>query len=82
MSLVGPRPGLPDEVSRYEPWQVRRLEVQPGLTGLAQVLGRSDISWDEMVRLDIYYAENWTVEMDMRILLMTVPAVLARRGAY
>jgi exopolysaccharide biosynthesis polyprenyl glycosylphosphotransferase len=82
MSLVGPRPGLPDEVSRYEPWQIRRLEVSPGLTGLAQVLGRSDISWDEMVRLDVYYVENWTVEMDLRIILMTVPAVLAGRGAY
>lgn len=82
MSLVGPRPGLPAEVEQYQLWQLRRLEVLPGLTGLAQVLGRSDISFDEMVRLDIYYTENWTVEMDLRILLMTIPAVLARRGAY
>jgi exopolysaccharide biosynthesis polyprenyl glycosylphosphotransferase len=82
MSLVGPRPGLPSEVARYEPWQLRRLEVLPGMTGLAQALGRSDISFDEMVRLDIYYAENWTVAMDLRILLITIPAVLRHRGAY
>lgn len=82
MSLVGPRPALPDEVARYEAWHRRRLEVLPGLTGLAQTLGRSDISFDEMVRLDIYYAENWSLGMDSRILLMTVPAVVGGDGAY
>ena len=82
MSLVGPRPALPDEVAAYEPWHRRRLEVTPGITGLWQVLGRSNTSWDEMVRLDIYYAENWTPMMDLRILLQTIPAVLAGRGAY
>lgn len=82
MSLVGPRPGLPDEVARYEPWHRRRLEVTPGLTGLWQVLGRSNTSFDEMVRLDIYYAESWSVSMDLLILFKTIPAVLIGKGAY
>lgn len=82
MSLVGPRPAIPDEVARYEPWHRRRLEVLPGLTGLWQVLGRSDTSFDEMVRLDIYYAENWSLLMDLSILLKTIPAVLLSKGAY
>jgi exopolysaccharide biosynthesis polyprenyl glycosylphosphotransferase len=82
MSLVGPRPPTPDEVSQYEEWHYRRLEVNPGLTGLWQVLGRSDTSFDEMVRLDIYYAENWSPGMDLRILIETVPAVLSGKGAY
>ena len=82
MSWVGPRPPTPDEVARYEPWHRRRLEVTPGLTGLWQVLGRSDTSFDEMVRLDIYYAESWSVGLDLRIILQTVPAVLAGRGAW
>lgn len=82
MSMVGPRPALPSEVECYEPWHQRRLEVLPGLTGMWQVLGRSNTSFDEMVRLDIYYAENWSVGMDLRILLQTIPAVLFGRGAY
>ncbi len=82
MSLVGPRPQLPEEVAQYEEWHNRRLEVKPGMTGLWQVLGRSDTSFDEMVRLDIYYAENWSPGMDLRILLETVPAVLSGKGAY
>jgi exopolysaccharide biosynthesis polyprenyl glycosylphosphotransferase len=82
MSLVGPRPQLPEEVALYEDWHRRRLEVKPGLTGLWQVLGRSDTSFDEMVRLDIYYAENWSPGMDMRILIETIPAVLSGKGAY
>ena len=82
MSLVGPRPPTPDEVMQYEEWHYRRLEVNPGLTGLWQVLGRSDTSFDEMVRLDIYYAENWSLGMDLRILLETFPAVLSGKGAY
>ncbi len=82
MSLVGPRPGLPEEVRQYEPWHYRRLEVTPGLTGLWQVLGRSTTTFDEMVRLDIYYAENWSVGTDLRILLMTIPAVIWGKGAY
>ncbi|NJP04235.1 MAG: sugar transferase [Chloroflexaceae bacterium] len=82
MSLVGPRPGLPTEVACYEEWHHRRLEVMPGLTGLWQVLGRSNTTFDEMVRLDIYYAENWSVGMDLRIIFQTVPAVLLSKGAY
>jgi exopolysaccharide biosynthesis polyprenyl glycosylphosphotransferase len=82
LSLVGPRPPTPEEVAQYEEWHKRRLEVTPGMTGLWQVLGRSDTSFDEMVRLDIYYAENWTPGMDLRILLQTIPAVLSGRGAY
>jgi exopolysaccharide biosynthesis polyprenyl glycosylphosphotransferase len=82
MSLVGPRPPTPDEVACYEEWHRRRLDVMPGLTGLWQVLGRSDTSFDEMVRLDIYYAENWSPGMDFRILLQTIPVVLSGKGAY
>jgi exopolysaccharide biosynthesis polyprenyl glycosylphosphotransferase len=82
MSLVGPRPQLPQEVAQYEEWHKRRLEVNPGLTGLWQVLGRSDTSFDEMVRLDIYYAENWSPSMDLRIILETIPVVLSGKGAY
>ncbi len=82
MSWVGPRPPTPEEVAQYEEWHKRRLEVTPGLTGLWQVLGRSDTSFDEMVRLDIYYAENWSPKMDFRIMLQTVPVVLSGRGAY
>jgi exopolysaccharide biosynthesis polyprenyl glycosylphosphotransferase len=82
MSLVGPRPALPSEVELYEPWHRRRLEVTPGMTGLWQVLGRSNTTFDEMVQLDIYYAENWSVSVDMRILLKTIPAVLSSHGAY
>jgi exopolysaccharide biosynthesis polyprenyl glycosylphosphotransferase len=82
MSLVGPRPQVPDEVAQYDEWHHRRLEVKPGLTGLWQVLGRSETSFDEMVRLDIYYAENWSPLMDLRILIETIPAVLSGKGAY
>jgi len=82
MSLVGPRPPLPEEVDRYEPWQLRRLHVTPGLTGLWQISGRSDLSFDEMVMMDIAYIDNWTLSLDWSILLKTIPAVLAARGAY
>ncbi|MBX0329078.1 sugar transferase [Oscillochloris sp. ZM17-4] len=82
MSLIGPRPALPEEVERYEHWQHRRLEVVPGCAGLSQALGRSDVSFDEQVRLDLYYAENWSVGMDLRILIMIIPAVLGGHGAY
>jgi exopolysaccharide biosynthesis polyprenyl glycosylphosphotransferase len=82
MSLIGPRPALPAEVEQYEAWHHRRLEVSPGLAGLSQALGRSDMSFDETVRLDIYYAENWSIGMDLRIMLMLVPAVLSGKGAY
>jgi lipopolysaccharide/colanic/teichoic acid biosynthesis glycosyltransferase len=82
MSLVGPRPPTPDEVELYEPWHRQRLQITPGITGLWQVSGRSEIPFDEMCLLDIYYIENWSIAMDARILLMTVPRVLMRRGAY
>lgn len=82
MSLVGPRPAIPEEVFQYELWHRRRLEVLPGVTGLWQATGRSDTSFDEYVRLDIYYAEHWSVWLDIRILLATIPSVLRGRGAY
>lgn len=82
MSLVGPRPPLPAEVSRYTPHDWRRLEVVPGMTGLWQVSGRSTLTFEEMVRLDVYYIENWSVALDTSLLFRTIPAVLVARGAY
>ncbi len=82
MSFVGPRPPLPDEVARYEPWQRRRLRMPPGLTGPAQVCGRSELPFEEWVRLDLEYVEGWSLGLDARILLRTIPAVLSGRGAY
>ncbi len=82
MSLVGPRPPLPSEVEMYEEDARRRLLVKPGLTGLWQVSGRSDLSWDESVRLDLYYVENWSFVLDLTIIARTVGAVVAGRGAY
>ncbi len=82
MSLVGPRPALPDEVARYDVDPRRRLVVKPGCTGLWQVSGRSDLSWAESVRLDVRYVDNWSLGLDLSILLRTASAVLGRRGAY
>jgi exopolysaccharide biosynthesis polyprenyl glycosylphosphotransferase len=82
MSWVGPRPPTPKEVEQYSEWHRKRLDVTPGLTGLWQVSGRSELSFDEMVKLDIYYAENWSLAMDMMIILRTIPAVLRREGAF
>ncbi|MBP7963708.1 MAG: sugar transferase [Caldilineaceae bacterium] len=82
MSLIGPRPNLPEEVAAYSEWHKKRLSVSPGMTGLWQVSGRSDLTFDEMVLLDIYYAENWCMSMDLTILMRTLPAVLLKRGAY
>jgi exopolysaccharide biosynthesis polyprenyl glycosylphosphotransferase len=82
MSLVGPRPPLPAEVDGYENHARRRLLVTPGLTGLWQVSGRSLLSWEETVRLDLRYVENWTLTLDLLIIWKTVFAVLARRGAF
>lgn len=82
MSWVGPRPATPDEVAKYEPWHLRRLAAKPGLTGLWQVSGRSDTTFEEMVRLDIYYVEHWSLLMDLRIVAQTIPTVLSGRGAY
>ncbi len=82
MSLVGPRPGTPDELNRYEDWHKRRLKVPQGITGLWQVSGRSNLSFNDMVVLDLYYAENASIMMDINIILRTIPAVLFGRGAY
>nr|WP_242606514.1 sugar transferase [Protofrankia symbiont of Coriaria ruscifolia] len=82
MSLVGPRPPLPSEVARYEDDAHRRLMVKPGLTGLWQISGRSDLEWDESVRLDLRYVENWSLAMDFVILWRTLFAVVRREGAY
>ena len=82
MSLVGPRPPLPHEVVQYEEWQKGRLAIKPGMTGLWQVRGRSDISFDEGVLMDMYYIENWSLRLYFQILLRTIPAVLFSRGAY
>ncbi|WP_182523391.1 sugar transferase [Nocardioides dongkuii] len=82
MSLVGPRPALPAEVAAYDGDTRRRLAVRPGLTGLWQVSGRSDLSWQDTVRLDLHYVDNWSFRLDLRILRRTVGAVLTHRGAY
>ncbi|MGH2443384.1 MAG: sugar transferase [Chloroflexota bacterium] len=82
MSVVGPRPPLPGEVEMYETWHMRRLEVKPGLTGIWQVSGRSDLPFDEMILMDIFYVDNWSLALDVRILLRTVIPVLGRHGAY
>lgn len=82
MSLVGPRPPTPEEVSLYDSWHLQRLQVKPGMTGLWQVSGRSEVPFDEMCLLDIYYIENWTMTLDAQILMMTIPRVLLRHGAY
>ena len=82
MSLVGPRPPLPEEVVRYGDDVRRRLLVKPGMTGLWQVSGRADLPWEEAVRLDLYYVENWSVSLDLVVLWKTVFAVLRGRGAY
>jgi lipopolysaccharide/colanic/teichoic acid biosynthesis glycosyltransferase len=82
MSLVGPRPPLPVEVIDYLPAESRRLLLKPGITGPWQVGGRSDLSWEQGIALDLYYVENWSLLDDVSIILRTVSAVLLRRGAY
>jgi exopolysaccharide biosynthesis polyprenyl glycosylphosphotransferase len=82
MSWVGPRPNLPEEVAQYQEWHKKRLTVSPGITGMWQVSGRSDLTFDEMVLLDIYYVENWNLAMDLGILLRSIPAIVRARGAY
>ena len=80
MSLIGPRPALPYEVESYKPWHLRRLDGAPGITGLWQVSGRNQISFDEMVRLDVEYLQEWSLGRDLRILARTVPAMLRGGG--
>jgi exopolysaccharide biosynthesis polyprenyl glycosylphosphotransferase len=82
MSLVGPRPALPTEVAQYREWHHGRLEVRPGITGLWQVSGRAEVTFDEYVRLDMFYIENWSLSYDLFILAKTIPALFSRRGAY
>jgi len=83
MSLVGPRPPVPYEFERYDIWHRRRvLEAKPGITGLWQVTGRSRTSFDDMVRLDLRYVSNWSIWLDLKILLETPCAVLSGEGAY
>jgi exopolysaccharide biosynthesis polyprenyl glycosylphosphotransferase len=82
MSLVGPRPPFAWEVEKYQDWHHKRLSVAPGLTGLWQVSGRSDLPFDEMALLDLWYIDNWSMGLDLRILLRTIPAVISGRGAY
>jgi lipopolysaccharide/colanic/teichoic acid biosynthesis glycosyltransferase len=82
MSLVGPRPALPDEAARYAEHVRRRLFVKPGLTGLWQVSGRSDLSWEESVRLDLRYVENWSFVLDLEILWKTLGVIFTGTGAY
>jgi lipopolysaccharide/colanic/teichoic acid biosynthesis glycosyltransferase len=82
MSLVGPRPPVPEEVLRYAPWMLERLSVKPGLTCIWQVTGRSDIGFDDWMRLDVEYVRRRSLWLDIKILLQTIPAVLTGRGAY
>jgi exopolysaccharide biosynthesis polyprenyl glycosylphosphotransferase len=82
MSLVGPRPPIPAEVEQYQEWHKRRLEIAPGMTGLSQIRGRSELTFDETALLDIYYIENWSPALDTKILLQTIPRVLFGNGAY
>ncbi|MBN2056734.1 sugar transferase [bacterium] len=82
LSLVGPRPPIPQEVENYQPWQLRRLDVVQGMTGLWQVSGRSRLSFEEMVLLDLYYIDHWSIGLDLELLIETVPTVLLGKGAY
>jgi lipopolysaccharide/colanic/teichoic acid biosynthesis glycosyltransferase len=82
MSLVGPRPFVVYEADQITGWAARRLDMTPGITGLWQVLGRNDIPFDEMVKLDYLYVTNWSLWWDLKILCQTIPVVLGKRGAY
>ncbi|MBI4051945.1 MAG: sugar transferase, partial [Elusimicrobia bacterium] len=82
MSLVGPRPQLPREVETYTSTAWRRLNMLPGITGLWQIRGRAKLSQQDMIALDLFYLENWSLALDIKILIKTIPAVLSGRGAY
>jgi exopolysaccharide biosynthesis polyprenyl glycosylphosphotransferase len=82
MSVVGPRPAPPAEVQQYQVWHKRRLEVAPGISGLWQVSGRSELTFDEMVLLDLYYIENWSPVLDLQIMVRTLPKIILGEGAY
>jgi exopolysaccharide biosynthesis polyprenyl glycosylphosphotransferase len=82
MSLVGPRMISPAEVEKYDQWDINLLTVRPGISGPWQVSGRSDISYEERVQIDMYYVRNWTIWLDLQVLIQTIPAVFKSRGAY
>ncbi len=82
MSLVGPRPPIPDEVKRYKRWQKRRLSMKPGITGLWQVSGRSELDFNEWMALDMKYIDSWSLWLDLKIMIRTVPAILSGKGAH
>lgn len=82
MSMVGPRPPLPEEVARYDDWLRGRVEVRPGMTGLWQVNGRHELTFDDYVRFDLFYVENWSMLLDVSILWRTLPTILTRKGSY
>ena len=82
MSLVGPRMISPAEMNKYDQWGINLLTVNPGITGLWQVSGRSDVSYKDRVRMDMHYIRNWSLWLDLQLLMQTIPAVLRARGAY
>jgi len=82
MTVVGPRPPLAYELDHYKEWHKGRLATKPGLTGLWQVSGRSTVPFDEMVMLDLYYMENWSLMLDLKIMLRTIPVMLFGYGGY
>jgi exopolysaccharide biosynthesis polyprenyl glycosylphosphotransferase len=81
MSLIGPRPPIPYEVEHFDAWHMERFKAKPGMTGMWQVNGRSELPFEEMIKLDVYYLRNWSFWLDAKILMKTVPAVLTGRGA-
>ena len=82
MSVVGPRPPIPYEVESYQLWHRKRLDMKPGITGLWQVSGRNRLPFDEMVRMDLYYIENWSLLLDIKIILQTLPVMWRGEDAY
>jgi len=82
ISLVGPRPSTPDEVKKYDYWQMRRLEIRPGVICLREVRGRSELSFYKWVKLDLWYIDNWSFWLDLKILWWTIPAIIKKKGAY
>ena len=82
MSIVGPRPTLPYQVEQYDDFQRRRLLVKPGITGWAQVNGRNAISWEQRIKLDVWYVENWSLWLDVKIIFKTIRVVISKEGLY